>query len=111
MSYNDIYRSWERIMKAMSEGNERDKKNWRKIMKDCEKTGKTTQKYIRELCEKNRRENEEKFKKLENKDTSDLERWIILTEFFGTYGLLGLTGYVPSFLQRKHYEIVKKRKK
>jgi len=47
----------------------------------------------------------------ESEDTDDLERWIILTELLGTYGLLALTGYVPSFLQKKYNEMVKKRKK
>lgn len=98
-------------MSDMKKGDERDRENWRKIREEIRRSGKTTQGYIRELCERNRRNEEEEIKKLESEDTDDLERWIILTKFLGTYGLLGLTGYVPSFLQRKYYERVKKRKK
>lgn len=111
MSYPNIENGWNRLMNDLKKGDERDKEIWKKIMKDIKRSGKTTQGYIGELCERNRRNNEEKIKKLEDENTEDLERWIILTEFFGTYGLMGLTGYVPSFLQRKYYERVKKRKK
>jgi hypothetical protein len=111
MSYDDIYRSWGRIMNGMRKGDERDRENRRAINDYFRKNNLTPEILIRELCEKNRRNNEEKIKKLEGNNISDLERWIILTEFLGTYGLLGLTGYVPSFLKRKYDEIVKKRKK
>ena len=111
MSYPNIERGWNKLMDDLKKGDERDKEIWRKIMKDIRKSGKTSQGYVRELCEKNRRKNEEKIKKLESEDTDDLERWIILTELLGTYGLLALTGYVPSFLQKKYNEMVKKRKK
>lgn len=98
-------------MSDMKKGDERDREKWRKISEGIRRSGKTTQGFVRELFERNRRKEEEKIKKLESKYTSDLERWIILTEFLGTYGLLGLTGYVPSFLQKKYNEMVKKRKK
>lgn len=94
MSYDDIYRSWGRIEKAMREGNERDRENWRKIMERCEKTRKTQKDIIREICDKNRKDNEEKFKKLDDLNTPDLERDIILCEYFCIAVPLALTGHV-----------------
>ena len=106
MSYDDIYRSWRRINKAMKEGNERDRENWRKIIGDCEKTRKTQEDLIREICDKNRRKNEEKFKKLNDPNTPDLERDIILCEYFCIAIPMALTGHVynlhePSNRRRK----------
>ena len=93
MSYYDIYRSWERIMKTLKEGNERERETWKKIMKDCKKARKTTQDYVKELCEKNRRKDEEEFNKLNNLKTPKLERDIILCKYFCIAMPLALTGY------------------
>ncbi len=101
MSYNDINRSLELLRKAMKEGSQRDRENWRNIMNDCERTRKTYQGYVRELCEKNRRKDEEKFRKLDNPETDDLERAIILCEYFGIAIPLALTGYVYNPFNKK----------
>ncbi len=52
MSYYDIYRSWERIMKTLKEGNERERETWKKIMKDCKKARKTTRRRIEQTKQK-----------------------------------------------------------
>lgn len=101
MSYNDINRGWELLRKAMEEGNERDRKNWRNIMVDCEKTRKTYQAYVRELCEKNRRKDEEEFRKLDKPNTPDVERAIILCKYFCIAVPLALTGYVYDPFSKK----------
>ena len=94
MSYHDIEKGWIRLMDDWKNGNERENEFWRKTMEDVRKSGKTKQAYVRELCEKNRRKNEEKFRKLDNKDTPKTERAIILCEYISIAIPLALTGYV-----------------
>ena len=101
MSYNDINRGLELLRKAMKEGSERDRENWRNIKERCDKTQKTYQTYVRELCEKNRRKNEEKFRKLDDSKTDDFERAIILCEYFSIAVPLALTGYVYNPFHKK----------
>jgi hypothetical protein len=101
MSYSNIDRGWELLRKAMKEGNERDRENWRNIMGDIRRSGKTYQTYVSELCEKNRRNNEEKFRKLDDSKTDDLERAIILCEYLGIAIPLALTGYVYNPFNKK----------
>jgi hypothetical protein len=100
MSYDDINRGWERLREAMKEGDERERATWKRIMDDSEQARKTQQNYVRELCEKNRKENEEKFRKLDDSETSDLERAIILCEYLGIAIPLALTGYVYNPLKK-----------
>jgi len=100
MTYHDIEKGWGRLMDDWKNGNEREKEIWRKIMEDIRKSGKNKQAYIRELCEKNRRKNEEKFRKLDNKNTSDTERAIILCEYISIAFPMALIGYVYNPLNK-----------
>lgn len=107
MTYDDIYRSFRRIDKAMKEGNEIERKTWRKITKDYEKIGKTTKDIIGEMCDKNREKSEKEFKKLNDPSTPDLERDIILCKYFCIALPLALTGHVyrlpkPNNRRKRH---------
>lgn len=100
MPYQDIMRGWNRLMNDWKSGNEQEKKIWKNIMDDIERSRKTHQAYIQDLCERNRRKNEEKFRKLDNEDTDDLERAIILCEYFSIAFPLALAGYVYNPLNK-----------
>ena len=42
----NIENGWNRLMSDLKKGAKRDKEIWKKIMKDIERSGKTTQGYI-----------------------------------------------------------------
>ena len=100
MSYDDIIRGWNRLNNDWKNGSEKEKEIYRKINEGIRKSGKSNQAYIQDLCEKNRRKNEAKFRKLDDKDTDDVERAIILCEYFSIAFPLALTGYVYNPLHK-----------
>lgn len=88
-------------MNDLKKGDEREKEIRRKIMEGIGRSGKTPQDYVRELCEKNRRKNEKKFRKLDNKNTLDTERAIILCDYISNAFPLALAGYAYNPFNKK----------
>ncbi|MCK4365725.1 MAG: hypothetical protein KAW45_06715 [Thermoplasmatales archaeon] len=101
MPYHDIERGWYKLMDDWKNGTEREKEIRRKIMEGIKRSGKTPQEYVRELCEKNKRKNEKRFRKLDKKNTPNIERAIILCEYIGTAFPLALAGYVYNPFNKK----------